>query len=197
MVKKDILVDGIVVGSYDFTGDMKKDIEAAEAYLKAKGIHKEVSKSDAIFRQANSFAEVANHLYQTGLKKSPYKGAYISPFIVNATFSIELYLKTIHNFYSNNIKGHHLASLFKGMPKKGKEFVNSAAADVKSHFILEQGVNFPKCLESLSKSFVQWRYIYEHNEIGVELQSVRYAMHVCFEACSRVRGSEAKHNNTP
>lgn len=192
MVKKDILVDGIIVGSYDFTGDMKKDIEGAEAYLKEKGIHKEVSKNDAIFRQANSFAEVANHLYATGLKKSPYKGAYISPFIVNATFSIELYLKTIHDFYGNNIKGHHLASLFKGMPKKGKEFINNASEDAKNHYSLGPSVNFSECLESLSKSFVQWRYIYEHDEISVELQPVRYAMHVGFEACSRVRESEIK-----
>ena len=60
------------------------------------------------------------------------------------------------------------------MPKKGKEFIKSAAEDVKSHYILAPGIDYPKCLELLSKSFVQWRYVYEYNEIVVEIQLVRY-----------------------
>ena len=40
---------------------------------------------------------------------------------------------------------------------------------------------------SFNKAFEQWRYLYEYDGIGTELQSIRYTMHVSHEACCRVR----------
>jgi hypothetical protein len=145
-----------------------------------------------MFRQGNSFASVAIGLYEKGLKKSPYDGKSICPFIVNATFSIELYLKTIHNAYGNNIKGHSLTAIYKGMPKKGKEIFQRASVDLRSRYQLKEGWDIHTCLESINKAFEVWRYIYENNEIGVEIQSIRYAMNVSGEAALRVRESLAK-----
>jgi hypothetical protein len=155
-------------------------------------LHQEVTTNDAMFNQANAFAAVANNLYKTDLKKPPFKGISVSPFVVNAVFSIELYLKTIHNVYGNTIKGHHLVSIYKGMPKKGKEHFISAANDVRHHYQLYEGADIHTCLESLNKAFEQWRYLFEHNEIGTELQSIRYTMHTSHEACCRVRDSAKK-----
>ena len=103
-----------------------------------------------------------------------------------------MYLKTIHNAYGNNIKGHNLASLYKGIPIKGKEILNLAAMDIRSGYSFDLDLDFPKCLEMLSKAFVQWRYIHEHNNIGFEIQPIRYSMHVGYEACSRIRNNEEK-----
>ena len=187
MTKKDILLNGIVVGSHDATGNTLEDAKAVEALLKGKGLHKEVTKNDAMYNQACAFSSVANDLYQRDLKKSPFKGTSVSPFIVNAVFSIELYMKTIHNAYGNNIKGHHLVSLHKGMPKKGKEHFTNAANDIRNRYQLEINSDIHTCLASLNKAFEQWRYLYEHNQIGTELQSIRYTMHAAHEACCRVR----------
>lgn len=187
MVKKDILLNGILVGSYEAAGDNQKDAEAAMEILNKKGLLKEVTENDAMYGQANSFAEVANSIYNNGLKKSPYKGSSTAPFVVNAAFSIELYLKTIHNAYSNKIKGHNLAILYKNIPEKGKEIFISASNDVRPLYQLEADADIHSCLESLSNAFEKWRYLYEHNRISTELQSIRYTMNVSFEACSRVR----------
>ena len=188
MAKKDILLDGIVVGSLEATGDPLKDAETVQDFLKERGLHKEVSINDAMYRQANSFAELANSIYKKDLQKSPYKGSSVSPFVVNAAFSIELYLKTIHSIYGNKVKGrHHLANLYRKLPTKGKDFFNKAANDVRPRYKLEPNVDILSSLKDLSKAFEQWRYIYEFDGLSVELQSIRYTMHVAHEACSRVR----------
>jgi hypothetical protein len=189
MSRKDILLNGVVVGSYDSTGDALEDVKICEEILKEKGLYRETTTNDAMFNQANAFATVSQSLYDGGLKKSPFKGVNVAPFVVNATFSIELYLKAIHNAYGNTIRGHNLAALYKGMPKKGKEHFISAAADVRRYYHLEEGADIYLCLDSLSRAFEEWRYLWENNGIGTEIQSIRYTMHVSHEACCRVRES--------
>jgi len=88
MVKKDILVNGIVVGEHDATGDNREDAKAVQTILKEKGLHQEVTTNDAMFNQANAFAAVANNLYKTDLKKPPFKGISVSPFVVKGSTQI-------------------------------------------------------------------------------------------------------------
>lgn len=189
MATKDILLNGVIVGSHESTGDNEKDIEAIRGYLNKNGLLKVVTENDAMYGQANAFAMVANDLYKRDLQKSPYKGSSVAPFVVNATFSIELYLKTIHDAYGNKITGHDLAKIYKNMPQKGKKHFLSAANDIRNRYCLESGANIQSSLDALSKAFEQWRYVYEHERIGTELQAIRYTMHVSHEACCRVRES--------
>lgn len=195
MAKKEVILNGIVVGEVEATGNIERDLQAIRALLKEKGLHKEVSENDAMYGQANSFAETANNIYGKDLKHSPYKGSSSAPFVVNATFSIEIYLKTIHHAYGHKVRGHNLENIFKSLPKEAKKIVTDSAIDVRPRYILETGVNIESSLQSLSKSFEQWRYLYEHNKLTIEIQSIRYAMHVLHEACCRVRELKKKHNN--
>ncbi len=187
MTTKEILFNGVVVGTHESTGDDKKDAELVLIFLKEKGLHKPISLNDQIFRQANSFAKIANEIYDHDLKTSPYKGSSVSPFVVNAAFSIELYLKTIHNFYGNQIRGHHLSKLYENMPNNGKVHFLNAALDIRNRYELTKGSDITTCLESLSYAFENWRYVYEHQHIETELQSIRYTLHVSFEASCRVK----------
>lgn len=187
MAKKDIYLNGIIVGSHEVTGDKEKDGAVVRDYFKEKGLYKETTINDAMFGQANNFAEVAINIYEKNLKRSPFKGGGVSPFIVNAMFSVELYLKAIHNAYGNKVRGHHLVSLYKGMPKLGKAHFVGAANDVKPLYQHEPGTDIFTCLETLNKAFEQWRYVYEYDHLEVEAQSIRYVMHVSHEACCRVR----------
>ena len=187
MTKKDILFNGIKVGSLNVTGNTLEEAKTVQRILKEKGLLKEISTHSSIYNQANCFAKVANDLYQNDLKISPLNAISIAPFIVNATFSIELYFKAIHNAYGNKIKGHHLTSLYKDMPVEGKQHFLNAANDIRNHYHLNNGVNIHTCLESLNKAFENWRYMYEYNTLSLELQSIRYLMHTAHETYCRVK----------
>jgi len=78
------------------------------------------------------------------------------------------------------------------MPKKGKVFFNGAAEDARHLYSLEKGADIHTCLGSLSRSFEDWRYLYEQNNLSVEIQSIRYTMHTGHEACLRVRDDVKK-----
>lgn len=187
MITKDILFNGVLIGTHESTGDYKKDAELVHLFLKEKGFIKTISLNDQIFGQANVFAKVANNIYSNDLKKSPFKGSSVCPFIVNAAFSIELYLKAINDCYGNKIRGHNLANLYNKIPADGKSYFLKAATELRNRYELPQGTDINTCLESLSYAFENWRYIYEHNHIETELQSIRYTLHVSFEASCKVR----------
>lgn len=184
---KDIVVNGVVIGEYESTGDPKADIEIADKIIKEKGLHKEVTTNDSMFSQANHFSKVAENIYADAFKNKPFKAGYMGVFVVNAAFSIELYLKTIHNAYGNNIKGHHLHNIYKSMPKLGKAIFLQSAKDARPLYSLDDGEDIESSLIKLSKAFEEWRYIHEKNYLYVEIQSIRYTMHTCHEACVRVR----------
>lgn len=192
MITKDILFNGVLVGTHESTGNYKKDAELVHLFLKEKGFIQTISLNDQIFGQANAFAKVANNIYSNDLKKSPYKVSSVCPFIVNAAFSIELYLKAIHDFYGNKIRGHHLANLYKKIPENGKSYFLNAATDLRNRYELPQGTDITTCLESLSYAFENWRYIYEHDDIETELQSIHYNLHVSFEASLNIREKSKK-----
>lgn len=188
-------MNGEVVGSYETTGDDQKDFELVRAFLRQKGLLRKVTVNDSMYGQANSFERVATELYEKGLKTSPYKGDCVSPFVVNAVFSVELYLKTIHNVYGNDIRGHHLANIYRKIPDRGKVHIDSAAIDVRSQYQLSAGTDIQSYLDTLSKAFEEWRYLYEQNRISTEVQSIRYTMHVAHEACCRARSDAVKKPN--
>ncbi len=110
--KKTLYVNGIIVGEVVATGDFQKDLEVFRQFLRDKGLHKEVTKVQAMFRQALSFATTAAHLYERDLLKAPRNGLSVAPFVVNSAFSIELYLKTLHELQGKTARGHSLLDLY-------------------------------------------------------------------------------------
>ena len=113
---KTIYLNGIAVGELPSTGDNKKDAEVTRAFLKKKGLYKETTVVQAMYRQAVSFATTAAHLYKTDLLKAPRNGYSAVPFVVNSVFSIELYLKTLAQAHKKSLKGHELLKLFDALP---------------------------------------------------------------------------------
>lgn len=183
----DILLNGVVVGQYEPTGDTQKDMEFVRAFLREKGLAREITKTDATHGQADAFAALANSIYIKDLRRSPFNGRSVAPFIVNAVFSVELYLKAIHSAYGQEARGHDLVNLYQAIPEAGKVIFQQAARDMRSRYKLEPGADIDSCLESIRKAFEQWRYLYESNRMKAELQAVRYVMHVAHETCCRVR----------
>jgi hypothetical protein len=170
MAKKEVLMNGIVVGEVEATGDIETDAKTVQDFLREKGLRREISTDDAMHGQANSFAEVANDLYRRHLKKSPYNGSSVAPFVVNAVFSIELYLKTLHCLLDSNYRSHHLFNLYERLDDNTKSVFSSAADDIRPRYKLQEGVDVVVCLESLSKAFEDWRYLYEHDKLPTEVR---------------------------
>ncbi len=191
--KKEILVNGIVVGEYESTGDDDKDILIVQGYLKDKGLWRKIELEEMMFRQAQSFASTANNLYKNDIRKQPRNFYSLAPFVVNAAFSIEIYLKTLHTLYGNRKGGHSLFGLYKSLNKKGKTHINKIADETKHLYKIEKDRDFEKCLNHLDKAFVQWRYLYEDNAEKIEFMPTLFVMQVLDKACILVK-YEKEHN---
>jgi hypothetical protein len=113
---KTLYLNGVVVGEVEATGYPNHDKDAAIQFLKDKGLHKVVTPVQAMFRQAVSFATTAAHLHKTDLLTAPRNGFSVAPFVVNSTFSIELYLKTLSMMHNKVLRGHELLNLFDSLP---------------------------------------------------------------------------------
>lgn len=191
-VSKTIYVNGIAVGEYVTTGDPQRDIEAAHEIIKSKGLHKETTEVDAMHSQANSFANTAKELYERDLRTVPIKNSMsMVPFVVNAAFSIEIYLKTVHAISGSKVRGHSLVKLYEGLGEDIKTIILSAANDLRQYYDIEGGADFADCIETLDKAFEQWRYAYEYEKLSyVGFQATRFVYHVLHESCCRARPNE-------
>ena len=120
-----LYLNGIVVGEVAVTGDREKDIEAMRRFLKDKGLYKEITLVQAMFRQAVSFATTAAYLYECDLLKPPRNGFSMAPFVVNSALSIELYLKTLGQIHNKSLRGHELLTLFDSLPAEACQVVEA------------------------------------------------------------------------
>ncbi len=181
---KTILLNGIAVGEVVSTGDTEKDAEAVRDFLKAKGLHKEVSLFQAIFNQALAFANTSAYLYERDLRKSPRKGFTASPFVVNAAFSIELYLKALAQKHGLTLRGHELMKLYVALPSKANAEINRVIPQCAANRALGEPPNFVGYLQNLNNAFVQWRYSYELEKTGtVHIEPTIFVMEVLHQAC--------------
>jgi hypothetical protein len=196
-MKKTIVFNGIIVGEYESTGSLDEDISAVRSYLKQKGLWKPVSVDDSMFGQANTFAQTAILLYRRDFSKSPYKASTMGPLVVNAVFSIEIYLKSIHEAYGNLPRGHDLLRLYDKLKEEPKNIILSAASDVRPRYKLSDDVTILTCLKKLKDAFEKWRYLYEHERLTVEIQSIRFGMNTLFEASCRVRERRSQPSAAP
>jgi hypothetical protein len=94
----------------------------AKAKLRKRGLYHKPTVEQAIFRQAVSFASVSSLLYDRDLATVPAKnGISAVPFVVNAAFALELYLKTLGHLFGRAQRGHDLLGLFDALPPEGHE----------------------------------------------------------------------------
>jgi hypothetical protein len=114
---KQLYADGKFVCDYESTGDDAQDALICTAILKDKGLHRETSIEQAIFRQAAAFATTSAYLYTRDMQVTgPATPLSVVPFVVNATFALELYLKALALLHGVHLRGHDLLSLFDDLP---------------------------------------------------------------------------------
>ncbi len=166
------------VGYVKETGDPNENVRLAKEFLISKGLWKEIPITKLMYDQAVSFANVSNYIYEKDLKKIPREPKGITPFVVNAAFSAEMYLKCIQKKYGEPSQTHTLTSLFKALPNKVKDKINKHKKQLESQYDVDSGTLFKEHLKTINNAFETWRYIYEKNNESIHIPTTIFVLHV-------------------
>jgi hypothetical protein len=181
---RELYFNGQFIGEVPNTGDYTKDTEATIALMKAKGVHREITPEQAIFRQAVSFATTAAYLHKRDLATAPWNAMSIVPFVVNAAFALELYLKTANLLFGEQARGHDLLDLFDALPISARDTIFANFAKSTWPCDIADMVAFRSAIERLRHAFVQWRYLHESNRAAeIRFPELIFLMEVLHETC--------------
>jgi hypothetical protein len=182
--------DGKAIAEIVVTGDSARDAETARQVLKDKGLYTPPTLGNAMFRQAVSFATTSSYLYAKDLTEIPRNQFSVVPFIVNAAFGIELYLKTLANIHGKTLTGHQLLKLYDSLPTKAKESIEVVVPEFAKQRAIKLPIDFRKCISELNDTFVVWRYIHEtSNASEVNIQNMIFVMQCLHQICNDAQGS--------
>lgn len=181
---KEVVLDGKVVGQIVSTGDMTRDAKAARDFLKSKGIQVEPTRFQATLNLAVGFMNVSADLYENKLRRPPFQALSAAPFVVNAAFALELYLKALAQKHGVSLHGHELEKLYKKLSAEAKREIEKVTPQCAASAALEEEPNLPQYLKNLNNAFIEWRYSYEtKGGMSVLVRPTIFAMHVLHEAC--------------
>jgi len=189
---KRVIVDNKPIGYIEDVGDREEAYQLAQALMKSKGLWREIPKSESIYKQAQSFANTSAYLYEKDLKSSPRNPQSITPFVVNAAFSAEMYLKYLQEVHGQISESHVLTALFKSLPNKVKDKINKTSKKFENQYQIEQGILFKEHLKNINHAFVNWRYIYEKNNEYINIQQTIFVLQVLHEVSSSELRSKKK-----
>ncbi|TCI03720.1 hypothetical protein EZV61_09270 [Corallincola luteus] len=182
-----VISKGTKVGEIADTGSPIGNAEKAIEILKREGLFAEQSQSKLMFRQARSFSKISRDIHQASLLVPPYNPEACAPFVVNAAFASEMYLKTLLSLSDQSKNTHTLSSLFKLLPNKLKDQINKITKDKSAVFQVEASL-FKDHLKTINNAFVDWRYIYEHKQATVNINKILLILTVLDTlACNEVQ----------
>lgn len=156
-------------------------------FLRQKGLRKSPSVPQTIYGQGAAFAHVANETYKELMRRAPDHPIVAAPFVVNAAFSVELFLKALHAVNSQTRRGHKLLPSFDGLPETCRaELHADAQRCATAHGEVAGSVDFRALLTMLNDGFRKWRYLYEEEHAGpIHLQQTILVMETCHEVSKR------------
>jgi hypothetical protein len=181
---KTVMCDNKPIGYVKDVPDQEEAAKLAKKLLQEKGLWRDISKPEMIYRQAQSFANTAAHVYEKDLKSLPRDPQGICPFVVNAAFSAEMYLKCLQQIHGEVTEAHVLTALFKPLPNKVKDKINKICKKLESEYEIEKGILFKEHLKNINNAFVNWRYIYEKHTESVNIQQVIFVLQVLHETAA-------------
>jgi hypothetical protein len=186
-MKKTVVLNGLVVGEVEATGDDDQDIQAVSVFLDERGLRKKVSRYQATYNAALAFANTSAYLYEHDLRHAPRKGVSVAPFVVNAAFAIELYFKALAQKHHVTLHGHKLVQLHKSLPAKALEEIQRVTPQCARDRRLNGVPDFAAYVSDLNDVYSQWRYFFEKDHAGkVEIEPTIFVMQVLHAACCLV-----------
>jgi hypothetical protein len=180
-----VVVDGLEIGEIEPSGDMLEDIKRASALVDKAGLGKRGSKHPAysIYRQAAAFSVASKHIHTTFLAKPQVNPVGFPTFVVNSVLAIELFLKTLHKLAGRDARGHDLAQLYETLPQELKDAIAAHGKLLLSRFPNEKLGDIPSMLAKLRRAFEQWRYMYEHKTLHVDLPPMIFLLVLLHNVC--------------
>jgi hypothetical protein len=138
--------------------------------------------TQAMVRQAVGFATAARDLFEKYLAIATPDPKVMEPFVVNAAFAIEIYLKTLHAGAGARRKEHGLIELYDALPQPIKDSIDARAAKLKDEY--EGAGAFRAQLAQLDEGFRRWQEVYEGGWLKpIQVQPTVFLMHVLHEVC--------------
>ncbi len=153
------------VGEIEDCGDDR--INAVKAYemLVARGLVKQLSLAQRTFRQAAAFNGVAAQIWPQLRTDNPALANVAAPFVVNITFAIELFLKTIAALEERKVRGHQLDALFRSLPVSVQGTLEHRFPTALRHYGFQEEKSLSEALADAGNAFVEWRYTHERDAV--------------------------------
>jgi hypothetical protein len=155
---------------------VSEDVPAYGAALKL-----DIVLVQAMYRQADSFLTVSVKVFEDLKRDHPSPGYAYAPFVVNMTFSLELYLKTLARVHGAALsRKHKLLDLYEELPVDARLAVTKAISKA-----LANEETVVHNLRNLNDAFTQWRYLYEPSDQTkmIEPHSAIWVAGVLQQAC--------------
>lgn len=144
--------------------------------------------TQAMLRQAVSFATASRDLFEKYLSGPSSDGKAMEPFVVNAAFAIEIYLKTLHASAGARKKEHGLLALYDTLPQPVKDEIDSAGGKLAAQYEAIGAGGFRGHLAQLDEGFRRWQEVYESGWLKpIQVHPTVFLMHVLHEVCKSPR----------
>ncbi|MGJ7519320.1 hypothetical protein ACSFA0_02340 [Variovorax sp. LT1P1] len=138
---------------------------------------------------AQCFTQTATLLYATCLKEAPRKEPLlIVPFVVNASFACELFLKALADRGGARLEGHRLSTLLATLPAQERNSLDQAWITVAQDFDCDTAVTLDSVIGELSNSFVDWRYSHERERVSTASSTSILLLLKALDDASQSRG---------
>lgn len=189
---RQIIVNGDYIGEIPDLFDDCRNAEAARAYLASVGrALPEISQEQSMLRQARSFLRAANEIHARDMRGDDKNELGFVPCIVNQSFAIEIYLKTLAFVHDRTeLRGHRLFDqLWLNLSVAAKELVEAECGRINERGKLERPVVVSTALQQMNAAFVDWRYAFEEGAIaGFPLQDASVVGAALDTVCGRLIG---------
>ncbi|MCA9232654.1 MAG: hypothetical protein KDA57_18535 [Planctomycetales bacterium] len=135
--------------------------------------------------QAYSFGRAAKLVYESLLSEVPSDPAGIAPFVVNGSFGIEIYLKTLNLIGRAAYNGgHDVLAQYDRLPEQMK----SRLEEIRARYFSEKGLpeqgSMHDMLRRIGNAFEVWRYQHEKGEAPmVDVIDVFSCLDILHRAC--------------
>lgn len=183
---KDLMVNGKIVGQYISTGDSELDVPIVRAKLRELDIESvELPLWMHIRQQAIYFQDTCALLLNLEIDRPPPRRPFaLIPYVVNTAFCIELYLKALALKHGKELRGHELLQLYSELPAEALADITFSVSDALNDAPIAGEVDVPKFMKTMNDVFVQWRYAYEHDQLGqLHMDMLRFLRMLMFYAC--------------
>lgn len=184
--RRDVLLDGKIVGWFESTGDEEKDLVLARAKIRESGLeHSPLPRWMLIRQQAMDFRDACGLIMNYDLGTRPPDRRPLSiPYVVNTAFCLELYLKALSLRHGNEQRGHDLLKLYDRLPKAARVAIASKIADAQQEAHYPGPVDVRALLAVIKDNFSQWRYAHEYSELRTAQMADLYLLRALFHrAC--------------